>query len=30
VLAASGVRLAWEIKRVGTFSGEPVREFLAA
>ena len=29
VLATSGVRLAWEIKRVGNFAGEPVTEFLA-
>jgi UDP-N-acetylmuramate dehydrogenase len=29
VLATSGVRLEWEIKRVGNFVGEPVAEFLA-
>jgi UDP-N-acetylmuramate dehydrogenase len=29
VLATSGVRLEWEIKRVGNFAGEPVAEFLA-
>jgi UDP-N-acetylmuramate dehydrogenase len=28
VLATSGVRLEWEIKRVGNFAGEPVAEFL--
>jgi UDP-N-acetylmuramate dehydrogenase len=28
VLAMSGVRLEWEIKRVGNFAGAPVAEFL--
>ncbi len=27
VLATSGVKLTWEIRRVGAFAGEPVREF---
>jgi UDP-N-acetylmuramate dehydrogenase len=30
VLAASGVRLEWEIKRIGNFAGPPVAAFLAA
>jgi UDP-N-acetylmuramate dehydrogenase len=30
VLAASGVRLEWEIKRIGNFLGAPVAAFLAA
>jgi UDP-N-acetylmuramate dehydrogenase len=28
VLATSGVRLEWEIKRVGNFAGEPIAELL--
>jgi UDP-N-acetylmuramate dehydrogenase len=28
VLATSGVRLEWEIKRVGNFAGAPIAEFL--